>query len=80
MIIKSLRAGGRFREVEVTDGNAKIVSGFLDENEVNELAKQLADVMYDIGPSENYDCAKWIKGIFEKAGIELPSSCRDTNE
>ena len=64
---------GGYHNVEIEEGNTKIDMGLLDEKECYELAKELIDAVWYIGPADAHDCHEWLVELLKDCGIELPA-------
>ena len=51
-MILLVRRNGKYKELIVTEINAKIETGLLDDDEAAELATQLRDAAYELWPQE----------------------------
>ena len=66
-----------FHAVKIIDGSTTIDLGLLDESERDDLAIELIQAIYAIGPYGQADALEWLCGIFKQCGIELPTDAGD---
>lgn len=58
--------------VKIVDGGTTVDLGLLNDDERDELARELVEAVWAIGPNSHDNCSKWLADILSESGIKLP--------
>ena len=66
-----IRKYSKYKNVSFNHEGITVDMGFHDESEARDLACDLVDTVWLLGPDDQKECVEWIHKIFKENGVDL---------